>query len=58
MPLVVDHDHACCPGAHSCGLCVRAFLCNRCNLVTGLVSEDPVVIAGILEYVQSVHKMT
>jgi hypothetical protein len=25
--LTVDHDHQCCPGARSCGLCVRGFLC-------------------------------
>lgn len=30
--LAVDHDHACCPGARSCGRCVRGILCRWCNL--------------------------
>jgi hypothetical protein len=28
----VDHDHRCCPGATSCGRCVRGVLCGSCNL--------------------------
>lgn len=33
----VDHDHNCCPGTKTCGKCVRAILCNTCNVFTGLV---------------------
>jgi len=31
----VDHDHACCPGAVSCGRCVRGFICAGCNQDAG-----------------------
>jgi hypothetical protein len=41
-PLVVDHDHSCCPvGAEArssektCGKCVRGLLCSSCNAILG-----------------------
>lgn len=27
----MDHDHSCCPGAYSCGRCLRGVLCGGCN---------------------------
>lgn len=36
----VDHDHACCPGAKSCGNCIRGLLCRPCNLAIGNLKDD------------------
>jgi hypothetical protein len=33
----VDHDHKCCPGAITCGECVRGILCRDCNITLGLL---------------------
>lgn len=30
--LHVDHDHKCCPGEVTCGVCVRGIICPKCNV--------------------------
>lgn len=39
--LVIDHDHACCPGSGSCGKCVRGVLCGPPNVVEGMLNGNP-----------------
>lgn len=45
-----DHDHDCCPGENTCGRCVRAIICNQCNLAIGYV-ERHTNFADVLKYV-------
>lgn len=49
-PVVVDHDHACCPGTKTCGKCVRGLLCNRCNVLLGVIEEDVALLTKALNY--------
>lgn len=46
----VDHDHRCCPGSKSCGICVRGILCTRCNLLLGKAKERRDVLVGAIAY--------
>ncbi len=39
--MVIHHDHACCPGSWSCGRCVVAILCKKCNTASGGFNDDP-----------------
>lgn len=61
----IDHDHACCPGDSSCGLCVRGLLCGLCNRMAGYMeravpgSDDPAVRARrILDYLDAWYGRT
>lgn len=46
----IDHDHRCCPGAYSCGECIRGLLCNRCNTLIGRASEDLAILEAAIRY--------
>lgn len=50
-PYFIDHDHKCCPGAKSCGECVRGLLCMMCNSALGMLKDDPEIIASALKYI-------
>jgi hypothetical protein len=50
--LAVDHDHSCCPGETSCGFCVRALLCQRCNQGIGQFREDPALLRAAADYIE------
>lgn len=49
--IVIDHDHSCCPGTYSCGLCIRGVLCSQCNTSLGLLGEDAITISNMLNYI-------
>lgn len=48
--LMIDHDHACCPGINTCGNCVRGILCVGCNTTMGRIDDNPVIINRMLSY--------
>jgi Recombination endonuclease VII len=50
--LTVDHDHNCCPGQRSCGLCVRGLLCTQCNCAAGLLGDDSERAMALARYVE------
>lgn len=48
--LAVDHDHSCCPGAESCGKCIRGLLHMTCNMTEGLFKDTPERLLKLYEY--------
>ena len=50
-PLVVDHDHDCCPGEYTCGNCLRALLCNNCNSGLGWFKHNPEIMKAAIKYI-------
>lgn len=54
--LVVDHDHTCCPGATSCGACVRGLICHHCNVAAGMLNDDPDRAAALAKYLERFRK--
>jgi hypothetical protein len=51
--IMIDHDHACCPGRYTCGACVRGILCRHCNLGLGFMKDDPSRLKAALRYLAS-----
>jgi hypothetical protein len=49
----VDHDHSCCPGAMTCGNCVRGLLCPRCNFGIGYFKDDLELLESAVSYLKS-----
>lgn len=50
--LAVDHDHECCPGASSCGECIRGLLCFRCNVGIGYFYDNPTIMEKAAQYIR------
>lgn len=46
----VDHDHSCCPGQQTCGLCLRGLLCRSCNRGLGSFGDSIELVEGALRY--------
>lgn len=52
--LCIDHDHACCDTAkRTCGNCVRALLCHRCNVAIAMFRDDTDRMKEAISYVES-----
>lgn len=47
---VIDHDHACCGPSKSCANCRRGVICQRCNMVLGLVRDDRELLTRLRRY--------
>lgn len=57
QPLHIDHDHACCAGASSCGRCIRGLLCGNCNTAIGLMKDDPDRLITAAAYVRNTARL-
>ncbi len=56
IPLVVDHDHACCSGRRSCGACVRGLICDPCNRGLAAFRDDPERLLAASIYLKEIIK--
>jgi hypothetical protein len=53
LALLVDHDHACCPGKTSCGQCIRGLLCDLCNRGLGMFRDDTAALLRAIAYLRA-----
>lgn len=51
--LSIDHDHACCPHAGSCGKCIRGLICHRCNATLGMVEDSVDLLQKMQAYLST-----
>lgn len=49
----VDHDHSCCSGSKTCGLCVRGLLCSKCNRGLGFFNDDTELMLKAIYYLET-----
>lgn len=52
VPLMLDHNHACCDKLPTCGQCNRGLLCDRCNRSIGFVFENPDTLRALAKYLE------
>lgn len=50
--LGIDHDHMCCPGYKSCGLCIRQLLCDSCNTGISRFRDNPLLLDKAASYIR------
>ena len=48
----VDHDHKCCSGSNSCGVCIRGLLCQMCNKMLGNAKDDVDILRAAIKYLE------
>ncbi len=46
----IDHDHTCCSGVKSCGVCIRGLLCRKCNAGLGHFYDNLDLFKSAIDY--------
>jgi hypothetical protein len=52
----VDHDHNCCPGTPTCGLCTGGLVHGGCNFAISRLGDDPKTCLMAAIYLKTVRK--